>query len=558
MAMSADSRLMTNDRTITSVPTPAAAATGRAKPRSLGLAAWLIPSLADVLFLATLGFILGLRAHQLFNADGDLARHLAVGRQILADGAVPTVDLFSHTKGGEPFVPYEWLSEVTFAFTYRQLEMEGVAVLAASLAALPFLLLARWMVRDGTNMFITLLLVVAGGLATSLHWLARPHLFTILLALLWTRTIVDYRETGRLRHLIALPPMMALWANLHGGFLVGFVILGVFLLSAAAERIAARGKSQGPGAGTPNSIGPTHHSSLSTNSNLQPLALAGLVSLAAVGLNPVGYALLPHVLSYFRHRLLVDNTVEYLSPNFHDLGPQLFAGLLLLAVASLAAIPRRVSLAEVALMAIWTFFALYSARNIPLFVVICLPTVGRLATEAFQALTRSSEGDGVRKPGLAARLAATERMVGRPLLPTLGIVLAMLVTSGGLGELRPTVGFDPKAFPVQALPRAEELNVRGNLFNHFPWGGYILFAGYPKHRVFIDGQTDLYGEDLTRDYMKVVHLEPDWETVLDRYQIGWILIPHQSPLSLLLARTPGWRLSYQDETADIFVREERQ
>ena len=116
------------------------------------------------------------------------------------------------------------------------------------------------------------------------------------------------------------------------------------------------------------------------------------------------------------------------------------------------------------------------------------------------------------------------------------------------------VGFDERKFPIQALEQAEELGVRGNLFNYFPWGGYILYAGYPKYRVFIDGQTDFYGEELTKDYLKVARLEPEWHEVLDRYQIGWVLFPHQSPLSLMLARTPGWQLAYQDETSDLFIR----
>ncbi len=510
------------------------AAVSRGTGQSGGVAAWLVPSLADVVFVALLGFILTLRTHQLFNSDGDLARHLAVGRQILSDGAIPTVDLFSHTKGGEPFVPYEWLSEVVFALTYRQLGAEGIAVLSAALAALPFLLLTRWMIRDGTNIFLAILLVTVGALAASIHWLARPHLFTILLALLWARALTLHQRTGSRRYLAALPPMMALWANLHGGFLVGFVLLAVPLAVTVWEGLVSRGKG---------------HDAQRPLLGATPLALAGLASLLAVGLNPVGYAVLPHILSYFRLRYLVDTTMEYLSPNFHDLGPQLFLGLLLLAVASLAAIPRRVGPTEVATLAVWASLALYSARNIPLFVVVGLPIVGQFATEALGAPATNA-------PGLASRLTAIERRMGRPLVPAIAVAAALLLTIGGTGASAPGSAFDPKVFPVEALARAEESGARGNLFNYFKWGGYILYAGYPKHRVFIDGQTDFYGEELTRDYSKVATLEPDWENILDRYQIGWVLFPHRSPLCLILARTPGWRLAYQDETADIFVRAE--
>ncbi len=491
-------------------------------------AAWLFPSLADVMFVALLGLALGLRGHQLFNTDGDLARHLAVGRQILATGTIPTLDLFSFTKGGAPFVPYEWLSEVIFALAEQQLGLSGVAVVAATVAALPFLLLVRWTVRDGANPLVAIALVTAGALAASMHWLARPHLFTLLLALFWTRALVRHRATGSLWPLAALPPMMALWANLHGGFLVGFVILGLFLVGGFLDRV--RGSSD-PGALTPRS--------------LLEVAVAGVLSLAATGLNPAGYALLPHVSGYFRSQFLVDNTQEYLSPNFHDLGPQLFLVLLLVAVVVLALTPRPISFTELGMLLVWAAFSLYSARNIPLFVVTCLPIVVRLA----------SEGMGYRQGGIAGRLAATERRMGGPLLPLLAVIAALLIARGSVAGLHPQFGFDPAKFPVQALAKAGEAGARGKVFNYFPWGGYILYAGYPQYRVFIDGQTDFYGEQLMRDYLEVANLGPDWETVLDRYGIDWVLFPHRSPLTLMLLRTEGWRLVYQDETADIFSRE---
>lgn len=514
---------------------------------------WFFPSMADILFIALLGLVLGLRSQQLLNADGDLARHLAVGQRILATGTIPTVDLFSYTKGGQPFTPYEWLSEVIFAAVYLRLGLAGVATLAAAIAALPFLLLMRWAVRDGANPFVAVGLVTAGALASSMHWLARPHLFTILLAVLWTRALMRHRSTGSLRPLLLLPPMMALWANLHGGFLVGFVILGVFLAGGfvqsrwedwATEPFERPSMEQHDAdiAG-----GQALVSGSRNRQGLVAMSVAGVLSLAAVGLNPVGYRLLSHVTGFLHSRFLVDNTEEYLSPNFHDLGPQLFLVLLLVAMVSLAMNRRRVDLVDLGMLVVWTAFALYSARNIPLFAAICLPMVIGLVSQLLKDL-----GAGMNR---ARRLATIERQMGGPLLPLLAVAVALLISMGDLGGLHPKIGFDPKTFPVEALAKAKSVGVRGNLFNYFPWGGYVLYAGYPRYRVFIDGQTDFYGERLTRDYLEVARLEPGWESVLDRYQVGWVLFPHESPLSLLLARTHGWRLVYQDGTADIFIRE---
>jgi hypothetical protein len=301
------------------------------------------------------------------------------------------------------------------------------------------------------------------------------------------------------------------------------------------------------------------------------------------------------VTGYFRSAFMVDNTMEYMSPDFHNLGPQLFLGVVLLAMASLAVNHRRPSRVDLLSLLVWTGLGFYSARNIPLFVVICLPIVARLATEAWirnvaapfmGARDLGGEDDAAppgprrlkpaatapvspsiagridgrnavqesKRLGLSGRLIATERRLGRPLLPLLAVSVALWLTIQGPGELRPRASFDPAVFPTEALAKAEGVGVQGRMFNFFSWGGYVLYAGYPRYRVFIDGQTDFYGEALMRDYLRVARLEPGWEEVLDRYHVGWVLFPHQSPLSQLLARSSGWKPAYADSTADIFVR----
>ncbi|MCL4531771.1 MAG: hypothetical protein M1582_01025, partial [Actinobacteria bacterium] len=346
----------------------------------------------------------------------------------------------------------------------------------------------------------------------------------------------------------------------HGGFLVGFVLIGIYLVGAVLDRLSGwrtqdsvvsnDGGSQWEGEGPALPTGLRGESS--GYASWRPvfgLTTAGLLSLVAVGANPVGYRVLPHVLGYFRERLLVDVTVEYMSPNFHDLAPQFFLLLVLLSLAALALLPQRADVVDLGMLVVWISFSLYSVRNVPIFVVTCLPIVARLSSDALRQLLRKTE-----RPGVSERFAATDRLFGRPLLPALLVAAALLLSGFGPPAARPMAAFDPKVFPVEALRKAEHVGVKGNLFNYFSWGGYVLYASYPKYRVFIDGQTDFYGEELTRDWLEVDRLKPDWEEVLDRYRIGWVLYPHESPLSVLLVRSPGWRLAYEDATADIFVR----
>ena len=94
------------------------------------------------------------------------------------------------------------------------------------------------------------------------------------------------------------------------------------------------------------------------------------------------------------------------------------------------------------------------------------------------------------------------------------------------------------------------------MFNHFIWGGYILYRRWPAELVFIDGQTDFYGETLFRQYFEVINLSPGWENILDTYDVSWMIIPNHDTLSEYLKseRDGVWDVIYEDETAVIFRR----
>jgi hypothetical protein len=91
------------------------------------------------------------------------------------------------------------------------------------------------------------------------------------------------------------------------------------------------------------------------------------------------------------------------------------------------------------------------------------------------------------------------------------------------------------------------------MFNYFPWGGYLLYRMWPEEQVFIDGQTDFYGEALTRQYEKVLTLQDGWQEILTQYQVRWVLMPTDSRLIEALSEDPRWELTYQDKTATIYA-----
>ncbi|HEX7092023.1 MAG TPA: hypothetical protein VF192_18035 [Longimicrobiales bacterium] len=486
---------------------------------------WL-PTPADVLFLAigVLGPVLAGGA--LLNADGDVARHIRLGEWMIEARAVIDRDLFSFTRAGEPFLDFEWLSQVIYAAAHRAGGLPAVAAFAGLLLGAAYALLYRFLRGQGVDTLLALGATVLGALCGMLHWLARPHLFSILATVL----LLGLLERPGRHRLVPIALLFALWANLHGGFLFGLILIALYAAGEAMESWLDRD------AGT------------AWRRRLRDHAAAFLVAAVATLANPAGPRLLAHVVSFFGDDVVLDATLEFRSPDFHEphTWPLLLA--LLLVLAALALRRGRPPLPWLLVILVTAAFALFAARNAALFGITAVP----LAAMAVDADWRRAD------PLARARRALAFGDAGGRLGPWAAVgaaLLLLLVLRGGeaWGRRLLPASFDPARFPVAAVAAARAAGLEGRIFNEFAWGGYLVYA-WPEQRVFIDGQTDHYGADLVRDYLRVAGLAPDWRAVLDRWRIEHVLVPARSRLRAQLAREPGWRIAYCDATAVLLTR----
>lgn len=501
----------------------------RSRDAGRRLQAWVLPRLPDVVFVALFALVV-LMGPRLLNVDGDLGRHLAIGETILRSGSIPTSDAFSHTMAGEPLTPHEWLSQVAFAASFRLLGLDGVVLLCALLIGLTFALVYRSAAAHSGLPLAALALTLLAAAASSLHWLARPHLFTLLLVVVWTG-LLDAIRKGNRTTWWALPPVMLLWVNLHGAFVFGFIIWLAYAAGWAWRRWVGHAPDA-PGVG-------------------RSLALGGALSLAVTALNPVGLKLWATSLGYAGNAYLVGHTAEYLSPNFHDVSTWPFLLMILTGLWLVGAARPRLSPESALLLVGWMGLGLVSVRHVPVFAVVsapilasCLPGV-LLASAPGLAWQRREDG--------MARLEGGLRGHAWPIAVTLAAGLAL---AGG-AQLTPVAGgnaFSPRVFPVEAVDWLESHPPTGRVFNSFPWGGYLLYRLWPDVRVFIDGQTDFYGEALTREYEQVITLSDGWEAVLEKYDVEWVLIPADSELARALYSDSAWSAVYADPTAVILER----
>jgi hypothetical protein len=437
------------------------------------------------------------------NADGDIARHIVHGERILATGGVIRADPFSFTRAGDPFTGFEYGSQVALALAHRVAGLPGVALLAALLWAAALALASRFLLRRGVEPAFAYLLVTFAAVLSAMHFAARPHLVTQVLALV----LLDWLDRDERPPLWWFAALFALWANLHGGWLFGLILIGTYAVGAALDSRRAR-------AGR--------------------LAAALAVGAVATVLNPYGPAAPLHVVGFFGAGLIQSQTTEFQAPDFRDLGTRLFLLSVLAVTGAYALSVGRPKWDRLLTVLALTGFALMARRNIALWALVALPLAAIHADELVRRLPEP--------PNFRASFA---RAAGRPWRWGLATGLVLLLSAVAVLEDRtgrPGVmprDFDARTFPRELVAEARRAGVEGRLFNQFLWGGWLLYA-WPEQKVFIDGGTDFYGEDLLYDYLSVWTLQPDWRDRLEKWRIGWALVDGRSPLAGALAHEPGW------------------
>jgi len=379
---------------------------------------------------------------------------------------------------------------------------------------------------------------------SSIHWLARPHLFTLLFLTLFYGALENVRAGKRrlwgVPYLVWLPLATVLWTNLHGGFFVGIVLIGAYgageLLQSAitadrAERLPALRRAG------------------------EYFAAAG-AALAASLVNPYTYHLHAHVIQYLRDPFQNDTISEFMSVSFHSPIALFFECMLAMSVAAALWAASKKSYIEGVVLVVFAHAALLAGRNIPLFVVVATPQVAA----ALDAAIRRAPGLPVagwlrllagRFTRLAAETGETERIPRWHLASVLGvgIVAALLWAPNPPPKFR--AEFDPKRFPAKAVEQLGRYR-SARIFTYDQWGDYLIYRLYPSQKVFLDARSDFYGSDFLKKSLDVLNVTVGWDRTLARFGVDTILLPPATPLAGALKESAHWRVDYDDGVAIIF------
>jgi hypothetical protein len=479
--------------------------------------------------------------------DSDTGWHIRAGQWILKSGRVPETDIFSFTKSGQPWFAWEWLSDVLMAVAHSHCGLAGIVLVSLVVLGATSLCVYRSTLDECGHRMIAIALSGLVTAASTVHWLARPHLVTPLFAALFCWTLNRTKRHRDSAVLWVLPLLTIPWVNLHGGFFVGIVLPTTYAIGTAAEELL-HGRRR--------------------SAWVRPRPYLWIAVACALGslVNPYGYHLHMHVAKYLGTSFYLQRISEFQPVDFHSFTAAYFETLLVLAIAAAVWHLGRGRLVHVLLLLSWSHWALFSARNIPIFAVVAAPGIGLASCEwleyagsrwslVWPGKLRASLGE--LEAGLRI-IAKSNNRTHWHVVPCCGVlVLALLLAHPGrLRSLRPE--FDRNRFPVDAAnilsQKAPVPPIR--LYSNWQWGGYLIYRPWPSLRVFDDGRTDFYGPPFVEEGLRAWDACPDWANILARYRVNAALLPVDSALTTVLRERGDWKAVYQDHVAVLFEKTE--
>jgi hypothetical protein len=467
--------------------------------------------------------------------------YLASGQRILETRSVPTTDPFSYTAEGRPWINHMWATQVLFTILWERWGRLALIGLKTVTVVATFWVVLATMRARGVHPLVASAVTLLAAWTGAEFWHARPQTFTYLFVaiLVWLlRAGWDHRPLT----LALIPPLVAVWVNLHAGFVMAFVVIGIIGLGTALPRLLDRERR---GAGW-RVVGLT--------------ALLGIATGAASLLNPFGVRAILFPLEVVSSTPFMTSTIEWFPPNFRHGGFRPLELTLLLLFPAFAWGRGALSAVDVGLILVFANLGLTSVRHVPLFAIVVAPPLAA-ALQAVLATARPIDWAGIREgvrrqlPSLAPTLTAPSAPVVAGAVLLLTAVSAHWVAMAQVPTNPLHLDLNEGRYPHGTMTFIRENRLPRQLFSVYAWGGYELWRLYPEYRMFMDGRTHVYGPDVLRDFLDVVNVSPRWQGVLDRWQVQTILALRASPLSETLQAQGGWRLVFTERDAAVFVRE---
>jgi hypothetical protein len=446
--------------------------------------------------------------------DPDIWWHLRNAEFLMQHHQLPRVDMYSFTVAGAPWINHEWLSEIPFYLAWRAGGLAGLNAATLVLIELIVLGLLYLCYRESGHFkasiaaccFVTFLAKVSYGPRTILF----GYLYLVILLIILQR----FRRHGR-APLWLIPPLFCLWINTHGSWSLGLIVFSII----AAAGLVRNGSG-------------LIQAEPWTASQFGKLVVTGMASAAALFVNPFGARLVwyPFDLA-FRQKLNISHVAEWVSVNFHDMRGKLVFVLIVTLLLTALLRRRRWTVAELGLV----LFALYSGLTYIRFLFLLAIVAAPLLAKLLDFIPRyRPEAD---TPFINA-----------------GVIVLMIA---GMVHYWPSASEIQvklaKEYPAEFLPYLKSHPPAGPVLTAYLWGGYLEWNARDL-KTFVDSRVDIFEyAGVLKDYLDVLSLkQPD--TILDKYKIRYVLLPHDEALVYVLQRDPRWKEIYSDKICVLLER----
>jgi hypothetical protein len=461
--------------------------------------------------------------------DSDMWWHLRAGSETWIDGQPLLHDTASFTRLNSPWINHSWLSQV---FMYLAFQLGGylalgatVALLAAGMMALVFLQ------QDGPGLLRSFLLILSTTVA-SVVWTPRPQTVSLFLFAFTGYILFLYKWRQR-DYAWVLVPLFILWSNLHGGYPLGLLAIGSMI---AGETINHLLKVRGP--------------QVLEWKKVRKLILIGVVCYLVVAVNPngVGAWLIPF--QTVGVRVLQNFIQEWASPDFHNLIQQTLLWLVFTLIAAVGLSGRRIDGSDLVTVIVFGLMAFIARRNYGPLALVAAPVISRHLWIFLRDMRRSKDFKDRNETETAKPIPNWQRGLNLLIVAVLGFA--------ALGKLYVVTHpafintYLQTTYPLGAVTWIREWDQGGNVFNEYGWGGYISWT-VQETAIFVDGRTDLFGDEIIGEWMTVVHAQSGWQDILEKRRVDLVLLEVQRPVVAALEEA-GWKELFRDGHSVLFGR----
>jgi len=415
------------------------------------------------------------------------------------------------------------------ALVHQSLGLTGIVIFFGLLISLSYSMLFKLVQKERGNIFLAVFIILLTIASSIFHWLARPHIFSLLLFVI-TYYLLEQFQSRHIQSLYYLPLLILFWVNLHGGFISGFILISIYLIGNLVKFVLSRdgGKEL-------------------YRQKTKVLALTLVTCLFVSLINPYGFNMILYPFKLISQKLIMDHIAEFQSPNFHHLLLVPSKYFLLLMILLIGILKKNLDVIEILLIILFANMALFSQRFIPLFCIVAAPIFVRNGQWIFNQTKNRFVDVFQRKSNDICWMDASASGY-------LWLVVGILILTLAVATNRIEYKFDESRKPVEAVNFLKKVHIKGNMFNDDEFGDYIIYSAHPQYKVFIDSRVDMYGVDHFKDYLTVVYFKPGWENIIEKNNINWVIFNADSILSRHLMGRNDWKLIYSDKVANIFVR----